>query len=208
VTKGSEPTLLLPKTVNSKVNSGGEFALINLRSGLYRITVKPGNDRLYLKSAVLLTKSAKSTVNSVSRGRPRDLANDGLLVKPGDEISDIVLTLAYGAASVKGKVISDAGRQPVGVHLYLVPADPKYADAISLYAETAVNEDGTFLLTNVIPGRYFVVAYAFDQTAFTSPRDVIWDAKRRVELRRMAAGRKVSVTLRPCERVSELTVPF
>jgi len=208
MTKTGAPTLLLPKTVNSKVNSGGEFALMNLRSGLYRITVKPGNDYLYLKSAVLLTKSTKSTVSSGSRERPRDLANDGLLVKPGDEIRDIVLMLAYGAAPVKGKVISDAGRQLVGVHLYLVPAEPKDADAISLYAETAVNDDGTFLLTNVIPGRYFVVAYAPDKTAFTSPRDVIWDTKRRVELRRMAAASKTSVTLRPCERVSELTVPY
>jgi hypothetical protein len=208
MTKESEPTLLLPKSVTSKANSGGDFALISLRRGRYRITVKPDNDYLYLKSAVFLSKSAKSTLNTVSRERPRDLANDGLLVKPGDEISDIVLTLAYGAASVKGKVISDAGRRSFGVHLYLVPAEPKYADTISLYAETSVNGDGTFLLANIIPGRYFVVAYDLDQTPFTSPRDVIWDATRRVELRRMAAGGKISVTLRPCERVSELTVPY
>jgi hypothetical protein len=208
VTKGSEPTRLLPRTVTSNANSGGEFALRNLRSGLYRITVTPGNDHLYLKSAVLLPKSARSTVNSVSRERARDLANDGLLVKPGDEISDIVVTLAYGAALVKGKVTTDAGRQPAGVHLYLVPAEPKSAYAISLYAETAVNEDGTFQLANVSPGRYFVVAYALDQTASTSPREVFWDAKRRGELRRIAAGGKIAVTLRPCERVSDLTVPY
>jgi len=194
VTKGSEPPLLLQKAVTSKVNSGGEFALLNLRSGLYRISVKPGNDYLYLKSALLLNK--------------KDVANDGLLIKPGDEISNITLTFAYGAALVKGKVISDAGRQRVGLHLYLVPAEGKYADVLSLYSETEVKEDGTFALANVMPGRYFLVAYKFDPAALASPRDVIWDTKRRVGLRQMAAAGKVAVTLRPCERVSDLTVPF
>ena len=90
--------------------------------------------------------------------------------------------------------------------MYLVPAETKYADAVSLYAETSVNADGTFLFANITPGSYFVVAQAPSQT--TSPRDVIWDVRQRAELRRMAATSKLSVTLRPCERVSELRVPY
>ena len=198
LTKAVAPSVVLPKVVDSKVNKGGEFALNNLRRGLYRLKVKPASDDLYLKSAALIK-------NSGSRERLRDLANDGLLVKPGDEIRDIVVTLAYGAALVKGKVITEAGHQLSGVHLYLVPAETKYADAVSLYAETTVNADGTFRFANITPGNYLVVVHAFNQT---SPRDVIWDVRQRTELRRTAAASKVSVNLRPCERVSELSVPY
>lgn len=196
--------------VSARVDGEGEFRLANLRDGSYRITVEPADDGLYLKSAVIPAGGVGTTPNRAPVGRPRDVANDGLLIEPGDVVRDIVLTLAPGAAQLRGRLtLSGDAPRPSSVRLHLIPAEPEYADAPSRYAEATVEEDGTFVLNNITPGRYLVVtAAAADDGKSGSPRPAAWDFKGRAELRRLAEADKKPVELRPCERRADFNLQY
>lgn len=68
--------------------------------------------------------------------------------------------MAEGAATVSGRVIAgQAGVSlPTNLRVHLVPAEPEASDYILRYAEKRAEPDGDFSLTNIAPGKYWILA--------------------------------------------------
>ena len=79
-----------------------------------------------------------------------------MIVKPGEKVADVTITLAEGAASIRGKVpLAEGATMAPGTAIFLVPAETEKAADVLRYFITNVWADGTFTLNNLPPGRYW-----------------------------------------------------
>ena len=69
--------------------------------------------------------------------------------------------------------------------VHLVPAEPESAEAILRYFEANVSPDGSFTLTNLQPGKYWLVGRetSDSEQAVANPTPLAWDAGARTSLR-------------------------
>lgn len=89
----------------------------------------------------------------------------------------------------------------------MVPVDREQANNVLRYSETLVKSDGSFALTNIAPGRYFILSRVEAPAEMdTSPRPSSWDAAARAKLRREAEAANTTLELKPCERVVDYTL--
>src|ERR1041385_5113287 len=133
-------------------NESGEFALTNLVSGLYRGESQLPAKELYVRSITYMP----GVPASGSKGS-LDVARNGLMVKPGEKINGVSVTLTDGAAALQGSVTAKENLS-AQTRIYLVPAEREAADEVLRYAEAPLAADGTFALTNLAPGRYWILA--------------------------------------------------
>src|SRR5215471_7063172 len=175
------------------LNDKGAFAVRNLRPGRHRIDTELPNEDWYLKT---ITMTGATPAND-----PRN----GVTVKSGDRVTGLTITLAMGAAGLKGKIIPAGGvGLPSRLRAHLVPAEPLAKDDLLRFAETPVESDGSFRFSNLAPGKYLIitreipVSDAPDEPA----RPVAWDAAERAKLRKEAEAAKVEVELKACQRLS------
>jgi protocatechuate 3,4-dioxygenase beta subunit len=175
------------------INDKGAFAVRNLRPGRHRIDIQLPSENWFLKA---MTMTGATPAND-----PRN----GITLKSGDRVAGLTITLATGAAGLKGK-ITPAGNAglPSRLRAHLVPAEPLAKDDLLRFAETPVESDGSFWFANLAPGKYLIttreipVSVAPDEPA----RPVAWDAAERAKLRKEAEAAKVEVELKACQRVS------
>ena len=77
----------------------------------------------------------------------------------GSRLNSVVVTLAEGAASVRGRLnVGENKKAPAGLSLYLVPAEKEKTEDVLRFFTTPVVDDGTFALNNLSPGRYWAIA--------------------------------------------------
>ena len=171
-----------PASLATTANEKGEFLLRGLQPRRHWLRLELPGESWYLKSFT----AGKS-----------DLARLGLTPKPGEALRDVTLTLAAGAAGLRGKLAArPSGRR----RLHLVPVDPA-ADPLR-YAETIVREDGAFELKHLAPGRYWLLARPIpdDESPDRAPAPLALDPAARAALRRDAETKKIEVDLKPCGR--------
>jgi hypothetical protein len=141
-----------------------------------------------------------------------DLASGGLAISSGQRADDLTVTLAEGAAGLRGKVVaaSEGSALPPRLRVHLVPAEADSADAVLRYAEAVVDNDGAFSVSNLAPGRYFLLARAVTDEEYMerTPRPVAWEAASRAKLRRGAEAADVAVELRRCQRVTDYVLKY
>jgi hypothetical protein len=89
-----------------------------------------------------------------------DASQNGLEVKSGEKVSGVELTIAEGAASLKGKVVpaNENVKFSKRIRVHLIPAEMAAANEALRYYETIANNDGSFDLKNLAPGRYLAEA--------------------------------------------------
>ena len=91
--------------------------------------------------------------------------------------------------------------------MHLVPAERDQANNVLRYSEVIVNSDGSFALTNLAPGRYFIVSRIKPETAAAvRSRDLAWDATARAKLRTAAEAANNIVELKPCQRLADYSL--
>src|SRR5215510_333597 len=176
------------------LNDKGVFAIRNLRPGRHRIDAELPSENWYLKTMTM----ADAT--------PANDPRNGIILKSGERVAGLTITLATGAAGLKGKITpaGDAGL-PSRLRAHLVPAEPLAKDDLLRFAETLVESNGSFSFVNLAPGKYLIttreipVSEAPDEPA----RPVAWDAAERAKLRKEAEAAKVEVELKVCQRVSD-----
>ncbi|HEV2664029.1 MAG TPA: carboxypeptidase regulatory-like domain-containing protein [Blastocatellia bacterium] len=176
------------------LNAKGAFAVRNLRPGPHRIDTELPSEDWYLKTMTMT--GATPTID------PRN----GITVKSGDRVEGLTITLATGAAGLKGKIISAGGaRLPSRLRVHLVPAEPPAKDDVLRFAETPVESDGSFRFTNLAPGKYLITTREIpgNEAPDEPARPVAWDAAERAKLRKEAEAAKVEVELNACQRVSD-----
>jgi hypothetical protein len=96
------------------------------------------------------------------------------------------------------------------LRLHLVPAEKESADATLRFAEVTVQSDGAFALTNLAPGRYWILMRPTpeDTAADTAPRPVAWDSEGRAKLRKDAEAANLILDLQPCQRLTDYVLRY
>lgn len=176
----------------------GKFSLIKLAPAQYHFAARFPAKSWYLQS-ISLTPPAPAGAKTASK--PIDTTRVWTMIKSGDRLSGLTVTLAQGAASFHGQLVFDSAEsRPEKLFVYLVPAEPEYAsNSLRFYGGT-VSPEGKIQLVNLAPGRYWVLVQpAVDDALSAFPQFRIPDeTETRAKLRRRAEELKTEIELKPC----------
>jgi hypothetical protein len=187
-----------PSTLEDSPDEKGEFNLRGVVAGTYRFEFKLGEGYF---------------VTGVRRGaRPVEASASVVRLAQGEQVSDLIVTAAYGAASVEGRLSFTDCDGCARARLYLVPQERERAEDALRYAEATVERkgrEGEFSLEGIAPGRYILLALpepARKQGA--AERPAFADVDARARLRRDAEARGTRLTLAPCEHAEGVAVTY
>lgn len=214
---GSQMMTAMLAGFGGSLNAKGEFTARNLEAGRYRFEIKLPTEAWYVRAinlppAVAATNQQPSqAAPPSSAAKPNQFWQGTVNIKSGQQVSGVSIIVGQDAASLRGRVtITPEGTMfPADLHVHLVPADREQANDVLRYSETMIMSDGSFALSNISPGRYFIVSRV-EPTAETgmSPRAAAWDPTARAKLRQEAEAAKVVVDLKPCQRVRDYALAF
>jgi len=192
-------------------DKNGSFVLRNLAPAQYRFNVRPLAKYWYLKSITWPNGTTAASPKSPAPDRPRDAARNWTNIHMGERLTGLTVTFAEGAASVRGQIDAGEAKKLAGrVFVYLSPAEPDKAEDIVRYFASLAAEDGTFTLTNLPPGHYWVTA----ATASGSDSNMMSrlrlpdETELRAKLRRDGETGKLQIEFKPCQNVSDYRLPF
>jgi len=117
------------------VNEEGEFKSSGLDPNRYFISLRLSDENWYAKSIVAPAGTAGR--GSAEPVAAYDVGRNGLALKWGDRMTGLIVTIADGAASLRGRltVENESSRAPARMVVHLVPAVPAAADDVLRYAE-------------------------------------------------------------------------
>jgi hypothetical protein len=175
----------------------GDFFIRNLAPGRYLLDPYFHARYWYLDSIII-------------SGPPRiDAAANWTTLKPGIQPGTFTITIAEGAASVRGRLTSGAAEIPASLGVYLIPAEREKALDVLRYFVTPVAADGTFALNNLPPGRYLTLQQTIDPETNTSAKLRMPESlEARTKLRRKAETQKTELQLKPCQNLTEHELPI
>jgi hypothetical protein len=193
-------------------NPGGDFLLRNLAPGQRDLNVRFFAKYWYLRSILRETNVAQPATGRAGPANGQtDVARNGINLKFGERVGGLKVTLAEGAASLRGSVKPAEGESvPAKVYLQLVPAEKEYADDVLRFFIVTVNADGTFAVNNLPPGRYWALArvVADNEPQSESKLRTPEEAGTRAQIRRAAEVAGKPVEFKPCQNVSDYQLPF
>ncbi|MGH9799758.1 MAG: hypothetical protein ACRD82_05285, partial [Blastocatellia bacterium] len=181
-------------------NDKGEFTISGLKAGRHFIESQLPDEHWFVKSVLLTTAAANNPA-------AREAGKNGVTLKVGENLKGLSVTLAEGAAGLKGKVVS-TGKLPSRLRVHLLPAEPEAKDDLLRFAEVRADEDGAFNFTNIAPGKYLLVARAIPETeASDKPaKPAAWDTAERAKLRKEAEAANAAIELKTCQRVGDFSL--
>lgn len=202
----------------------GDFTMRNLAPGQYRLQTRPLAKYWYLKS-ISLKSSAPAPKATAARapagrapaaknaqlGRLVDAARNWTTLKSGDRVSGLTITLADGAASLKGQIKPAEGQKlPPRLFVYVVPAEPENAEDVLRFFGALVEADGSFALNNLPPGRYLTIAKAIGESESNvlSKLRLPDESEVRTKLRQEATLAKIETELKPCQNLTNFSLPL
>jgi hypothetical protein len=183
----------------------GEFAVRDLEPGRYRLNPQLPSDHWYVKTMSLAT--AAPTRTPAARTDAPSLATSGIMLKGGERLMGLTLTIAEGAARVSGRV--EGKKLPARLRIHLAPAEAEAVSDALRYAEV-VTRDESFSLSHLAPGKYWLLARAVpdDESDEQPAKPAAWDADARAKLRREARAANQVIELTPCQRVKDFVLKF
>jgi len=181
-----------PTSNSASPDTKGSFAIRNLFSGRYLPQPKFYARYWYLNSM---------TINATPK---IDAAANWSTLKIGEH-TDVTISLAEGAASIRGRLSGANGAQlPSGLGIYLVPAEREKSTDVLRYFVAASEADGTFAFNNLPPGHYFALSQTLDADATTIEKLRLPEAvETRAKLRRSAEAQKTTLDLKPCQNLTD-----
>jgi Carboxypeptidase regulatory-like domain len=189
----------------------GAFTIRNVLAGQYSFNPRFFARYWYLQSMSLATGSAVETTKPSQTKQRIDAARNWIIVKSGDRTTGLTITLAEGAASLRGKVtVSEGSTLPTNLYAYLVPAEREKADDVLRFFATEVAGDGTFAINAIPPGRYWSIAQVVvDKEAPSMTKLRLPDAaETRQRISREAAILKLETEFKPCQNVTDYKLPL
>lgn len=174
-------------------DANGSFMLRNLSPGRY-LPDPRFYARYWYLSSIIIPATPKI-----------DPAANWTTLKFGDQITNFTITLAEGAASIRGRLKpADDGAIPSGFGVYLIPAEHEKTADVLRYFITTIQADGTFSLNNLPPGRYLTLVQSLDaQTNTLAKLRLPESAETRTKLRRAAESQKANLELKPCQNLTD-----
>ena len=192
-----------------QLNDKGEFVLRNLQATRYRLDIKLPTESWYVRAINL--PAAASRASQPTTGAPVQPAatiqalnawQGTVTIKPGESLSGISIMVGQDAAGLRGRAAPAGTTIREGTRVYLVPVEREQANNVLRYSETFVKSDGAFTLTNLSPGRYFILGRVEPPIALNAaPRPIAWDPAMRAKLRRDAEAANTIIELKPCQQM-------
>jgi hypothetical protein len=192
-----ESTLLsqLTTTRPAAPSATSEFTLRNLQAGRHRLIARLPDENWYVRAISMESKPSAPSARRVAARAPVNVARDGATLKPGEKLAGITVTIAEGAAALKGQVIADQDGQLTGkVRAYLIPAEKEAADDPLRYSQASAGGDGSFNFKNLAPGRYYLLAKPIKGSVVAIDR---------AALRKEAEATPNVIELQRCQRVAD-----
>ncbi len=179
-----------------------DFAIKSLLKGNYWIVPQPPDPGWFVKS---IEAGAKSTAAKSSA----NVSRDGVAIGAGERVSNINVTLADGAATLKGRVTLPKGeRLPARLRFYLVPAEKESREDVLRFFEVGVLPNGTFSISNITPGGYFVLTRPTEDVDANIFKSVKRDTEFRNDILKAATSLNRQVTFKPCEQNGDYEFPL
>jgi hypothetical protein len=199
------------QTFANGLTEKGEFTVYNLEPNRYFLEPRLPNENWYVKAISAPASTTASARGAAARNpSPADVARSGIALKAGEKVSGVTVTIADGAGAISGKVTpaKEGSRLPARLRVHLVPAETSAANDLLRYAEAFARSDGSFSLSNIAPGKYWLIARAApeDEPSDGPPAPVAWDANERAKLRKEAEAMKIEVELKSCQRITDQIV--
>ena len=130
-----------------------------------------------------------------------DLARTGLSLKQGEKVAGVAIAITEGGASLRGRITHDEGQNlPENLRVYLVPAERENADDPLRFFEESVNGDGAFVIGNLAPGKYWLLAQSAERAEATTFKSARIDREFRAKLLKDATAVNKEISFKPCER--------
>jgi hypothetical protein len=181
----------------------GTLTFRSLTAGQYSFAPRFFARYWYLQS-ITLTNPAPATAKTAAA--KIDASKNWTTLKAGDRLTGLTITLAEGAASIRGSLdLPDAAKMTADQDLYLVPAEKEKADEVLRYFIAELKTDGTFSADNLPPGRYWLLAQSRSGSErLTTLKLQLPDAtESRTKLRRAAETVHNEIELKPCQNVTD-----
>ena len=203
--QATEPASLLPTFSEAVPNDKAEINWRNLTSGVYRFEARLPGSGWYVRAIGFGQADQKPSARTVEAS----IARDGIALKSGDKISGVTITITEGGAGLRGRLSAAEGQQvPQGIHVYLVPAEREAAQNVLRFFEARAESDGTFVVGNITPGRYWIIARPQEENDPTKLKSVRQDSPLRAKILREAESLKKEVSFKPCERTVDYDLQF
>jgi hypothetical protein len=191
------------------LNAKGEFTARNLEAGKYRLGITLPTEAWYVRAITPpALPSPRAAQPATTTPRP-DPWQGVITLKSGERVGPVSIVIGQDAAGVRGRIVlAPETAIPAGLRVHLIPEERERADNVLRYSETLVSSDGSYTLTNLAAGRYFIVARIEppSETQSTQPRPSAWDPTARIKLRREAEATSKVVELKPCQRLVDYTL--
>jgi hypothetical protein len=184
-------------------NAEGNFVLGGLAAGEYFFTARSQAKHWYLRSVSL---APAASAGAKPGAKPVDATRVWTVVKPADKLSGLTITLAHGAATLRGK-LAEGEQAPARMVVYLVPAERERAEEVLRFFATQMSPDTKFAFNNIPPGRYWILAQPTEGEGQSLSRIRFpHETAYRAQLRRDAEATKNEIELKPCQNVPDFQV--
>ncbi len=198
------PLLFTNYVADSVADAKGTFSLRNLPTGSYRIDPRAPASGWYVRSIAIGPAQAAAARNSNLA-----VARDGITLKSGERVAGLTVTITEGAGALRGHIsVAEDQRLPVGLRVYLIPAEPDNAENVLRFFDAAAESDGSFAIGNVAPGRYWIIARAADNGEPAKVKPIRQDSALRAKVLREAGAAKKEISFQPCERAADYDLPY
>lgn len=207
-TKGQTPAIEAPlsfanQRVDAVFDAKGEFTVRNLYPGSYLIESQLPGAGWYLRSI------ASGTPTSPAKPSDRNIPRDGINLKSGERASGLTVTIAEGAAGLRGRIsVAEGQRVPPGLRVYLAPAEREAAENVLRFFDVAAESDAGFAIGNIAPGRYWIIARPADDGDPAKVKPIRQDSALRAKVLREAGAAKKEISFQPCERAADYDLPY
>lgn len=186
----------------------GNFTLKNLAPGEYYFITRFTAKYWFLQSIAF---TPPTTAGAKAASKPLDATRVWTMIKAADRVSGLTMTLAQGAASLRGQLVLGEGAQaPERLFVFLVPVERERADDLLRFYAAPVAADGKITLNNLAPGRYWILTQmANDDTVTPLTRlRMPNETETRARLRREAEAAKTEIEFKPCQNVVDFQLPL
>lgn len=189
-----------------RVDDDGNFLVRNLAPGEYYFAPRFNAPQWYVQSIAFVPAATAAT-----KAKPVNATRVWTNVKAGDKLSGLTITLAQGAASLRGQLVLPEGEQtPARTIVYLVPVEREKADDVLRFFAAPVRSDGQITLNNIPPGRYWVLAQVVgeDIAALVTKLRMPHETAIRARSRRDAEAAKNEIEFKPCQNITDFRLAF
>jgi hypothetical protein len=204
--KTGSPEVLSVPAIYPTLSNGdakGSFTLRNLQPGNYLIDSQPPASGWYLKSIAIGSRTGAPRTASLTTAR------DGLSLKNGERVTGLLITITEGASHLRGRIpVAEGKSLPPRMTVYLVPLEREATDNVLRFYEARVEDDQSFTIDNISPGRYFIVAHSLAEKDSDPTKSIRRDSSFRTTISREAIAAKKEISFKPCERIVDYELPY